>query len=121
MVAEEIINKARTDLKKFIVHEMHQILTAKKVKVVFGEEISLEFGEDGPEETYISVFIYDTYNDGNYYRMPIKKIFATLDAWLYVEVEGIEGGETDWEEIKTDDLVAIENALENYYNKLLKK
>ena len=126
MKAQDIINKTRKELKDFIVYEMKLICSIKKIVPNFEmeEDYKLTFGTD-LNSVNIQVFIYDSYSyefeDGNYQFIPADLLLMSLDEDIYVTSKELDDDEINWDELKTDDLVKIADALETAYNNLIKK
>lgn len=101
--AELIINKARQELKDFIVYEttmLYYKLGKQTPNFSKDEEIVLN-NSDFKEET------------------TIEKVIITLDGNVFIEVKETIG-EICWEDLGTDELVTIANVLQRTYNKTIK-
>lgn len=100
--AELIINKARQELKDFIVYET-TMLYCKLGKQTpnFDEEEIVLYNSDLKEET------------------TLEKVIITLDGNVFIEVKGTIG-EICWEDLGTDELVTIANVLQRSYNEIIK-
>ena len=124
MKAQDIINKTRKELKDFIVYEMKLICSIKKIIPNFEmeEDYKFVFGTD-LESVYIQIFIYDSYgfDSGSYQFIPADLLLMSLDEDIYVTSKELDDDEIHWDELKTDDLVKIADALETTYNNLIKK
>lgn len=101
--AELIIDKARQELKDFIVFET--IMLHYKL----GKQ-SPNFGKDEEIVLYNSDFKEET---------SIKCIKIALDENVFIEVKDTIG-EICWEDLGTDELVTIANVLQRSYNETIK-
>ena len=100
--AELIINKARQELKDFIVYETTMLYyKLDKQTPNFDEEEIVLYNSDFKEET------------------SIKCIKIALDENVFIEVKDTIG-EICWEDLGTDELVTIANVLQRTYNKTIK-
>lgn len=101
--AELIINKARQELKDFIVYEttmLYYKLGKQMPNFGKGEEIVL-YDFDLQEET------------------TLEKVIVTLDGNVFIEVKDTIG-EICWEDLGTDELKSIANVLQRSYNETIK-
>ena len=101
--AELIINKARQELKDFIVYETTMLYYK------LGKQMP-NFGKD--EE--IVLYDFDLQEETT-----LEKVIITLDGNVFIEVKGTIG-EICWEDLGTDELVTIANVLQRSYNKTIK-
>ena len=125
--ADTIIEQARKQLKDFIVYEMHQVCELKGIRPNFEkeEDYVLTCGKD-LNPFFLSIFVYDSYDDGDYYSLPANRLIMTLDENIFIVVyenedKECDGGEIEWTQLKTDDLAQIANALEREYERLIGK
>lgn len=118
MKGNDIIDKARNDLKEFIFFEAVLILIAKKSKFEEDDDLELSFENDLEAVNVVipvednSVTIYET--------MPLKKILLTTDRNIFFVMDNTNDDEEEWTFFSTDDLVKIANVLERKYNELKK-
>ena len=101
--AELIINKARQELKDFIVYETTMLYYK------LGKRTP-NFGKDEEIVLYNSDFKEHT---------TLEKVTITLDENVFIEVKDTIG-EICWEDLGTDELMAIANVLQRSYNKIIK-
>lgn len=102
--ADLILNKARREIKDFIVYEMALIYNV-------GYKDKIDFGKGEEFSILPKNLITDDLGI-------IAKIILTLDDNIFLI---IDDNEYEWDDMNTDDLCHIANFVEEEYNKLIKK
>ena len=120
MKGNDIIDKARNDLKEFIFFEAVLILIIKKCKFRFKEDEDLELSFENDLETMNVVIPVEDNSVTIYETMPLKKIRLTTDRNVFFVMDNTNDDEEEWTFFSTDDLVKIANVLEKKYNELIK-